>query len=128
MNDLLNRYDATIAKQKQDPDEKKDIAVETIEAKAKQTKDDPTLLSETTRAVVGGVRDAVQGGFDLIDQAADFLNSKVPIPYQVKFGNENNRLELSDLLPTIRKVNQAELIKGNPFSLSRSRQKRNYSR
>ena len=118
MNDLLDRYDATIAKQKQDPDEKKeDIAVETIEAKAKQTKDDPTFFSETTRAVVGGVRDAVQGGFDLIDKAADFLNSKVPIPYQVKFGNENNRFELSDLLPTIRKVNQAELIKGNPFSL-----------
>ena len=63
------------------------------------------------------MRDAAQGGLDLIDQAADFLNSKVPIPYQIEFGNDNNRFELSDLIPEIKKVNQAELIKGNPFVL-----------
>lgn len=63
------------------------------------------------------MRDAAQGGLDLIDQAADFLNSKVPIPYQIEFGNDNNRFELSDLIPQIKKVNQAELIKGNPFVL-----------
>ena len=73
MNDLLERYDALVAKQKADSERKnEDIAVETIEAKAKATKDEPTIASETTRAVVGGVRDAAQGGLDLIDQAADF--------------------------------------------------------
>lgn len=118
MNDLLERYDATIAKQKVDSERKnEDIAIETIEAKAKATKDEPTLGSETARAVFGGVRDAAQGGLDLIDQAADFLNSKVPIPYQIEFGNDNNRFELSDLIPEIKKVNKSELIKGNPFVL-----------
>ena len=118
MNDLMERYYATIEKQKADSERKnEDIAIETIEAKAKATKDEPTLGSETARAVFGGVRDAAQGGLDLIDQAADFLNSKVPIPYQIEFGNDNNRFELSDLIPQIKKVNQAELIKGNPFVL-----------
>ena len=52
MNDLLERYDALVAKQKADSErENEDIAIETIEAKAKATKDEPTLGSETARAV-----------------------------------------------------------------------------
>ena len=110
--DILNEI-----REEENKEDKKPDGVDKIEAQAQATKDEPSFFSETSRALIGGARDAAQGTFDVIDMAADYLNKKMPIPYEMKFGNDNNRLELSDLLPRFRKLNEQQLLKGNPLTL-----------
>ena len=76
--DILNEI-----REEENKEDKKPDGVDKIEAQAQATKDEPSFFSETSRALIGGARDAAQGTFDVIDMAADYLNKKMPIPYEI---------------------------------------------
>ena len=60
--------------------------------------EEPTFASETFRALLGGGRDAAQGVLNLGDNIRDKLLQVVPL----KFGDDDDKLEFSDFVPTIK--------------------------
>ena len=122
LDDLLDKIDAV---ETRDPIDKindniklkEDIAYH--EKKELEKEDESTFYSETKRALGGGVRDAAQGVLNLQDTVSDALVKR--IGYDFKFGDDDGNLELSDFVPTIKKLETEkdieEATSDNPFIL-----------
>lgn len=88
------------------------------EEKKLESEEEPTFLGEAGKALVGGTIDAVQGVVNLQDYLTDKLAQKVP--YYLKFGDDDDKTEFSDFVPTIEKRTKEETeeyISDDPLQL-----------